>query len=68
MIFSKPLYNHFHIQDVVSHVMSHMTEEGGVHVMRGCEPRRVEHEKGAEGTRKAVTWYNSLEEKTCKVN
>ena len=44
-----------------------MTEEGGVKVMRGCEPRRVESHEGAEDGKKTVTWYNSLEDKTCKV-
>ena len=44
-----------------------MTGEGGVRVMQGCEPRRVESQGGAEDGRKTVTWYDSLEGKICKV-
>ncbi len=45
-----------------------MTEEGGVRVMRGCEPRRVETQGGAGDGMKTVTWYDSLQERNCKVS
>ena len=42
---------------------SHMIEEGGVTVMDKCEPREVKK----EGSGLAVSWYDSLQDKTFKV-
>ena len=47
------------MQDVVGHVMSHMSGEGGVRLMSGCEPRQVRRGGGVDEKKLLVTWYDS---------